>query len=73
MFNKKKILVTGGTGMIGFQLCKLLIEKGAYVFAASLDKKPELPDGLEFLYADLRSNMFLSGDVASNSNIILNF
>jgi len=55
MFNKKKILVTGGTGMIGFQLCKLLIEKGAYVFAASLDKKPELPDGVEFLYADLRS------------------
>ncbi|SVD94788.1 uncharacterized protein METZ01_LOCUS447642, partial [marine metagenome] len=27
-FHSKKVLITGGSGMIGIQLCDLLLEKG---------------------------------------------
>jgi len=37
MYNGKKVLVTGGTGLIGISLVKMLIEKGANVKIASLD------------------------------------
>ncbi len=36
-YKNKKILVTGGTGMIGRYLVDFLIEKGAKVTIASLD------------------------------------
>lgn len=37
MFTNKKVLVTGGTGMIGRFVVELLIERGAQVTIASLD------------------------------------
>lgn len=37
MYSGKKVLVTGGTGMIGRQLVELLIQAGAQVSIASLD------------------------------------
>ena len=55
MFDNKKILITGGTGMIGYQLCKLLKKKGADVTAVSLDKEPDLPSEVHFINADLRN------------------
>lgn len=53
--NGKKVLVTGGTGMVGQPLVDLLIKKGAKVTVVSLDnpdrvKNPEI----EFIKADLR-------------------
>jgi len=39
IFYKKKVLVAGGTGLVGQQLCKKLNEKGALVYVASLDDK----------------------------------
>lgn len=43
MFTNKNVLVTGGTGMIGRKLIKLLLEKQANVFVASLDEGVGLP------------------------------
>ena len=37
MFKDQKVLVTGGSGMIGRQLVSLLLEKGANVFVADLN------------------------------------
>jgi|TARA_R100000900_G_scaffold26242_1_gene20859 GDP-L-fucose synthase len=53
MFKNNKVLVTGGTGMIGRQLVALLLERGAKVYIASLDEPNNLPDGVEFVKADL--------------------
>ena len=39
IFYKKKVLVAGGTGLVGQQLCNKLNEKGALVYVASLDDK----------------------------------
>ena len=36
-YKNKKILVTGGSGMIGYQLCDILLKLGAKVTIASLD------------------------------------
>lgn len=53
MFEKQKVLVTGGAGMIGRQLVKLLVERGAYVTVADLNDPTDLPDGVEFVKANL--------------------
>jgi len=37
MFDKKRVLVTGGTGMIGIPLVKRLVNMGAYVSVVSMD------------------------------------
>ena len=36
-YQGKKVLVTGGTGMVGQQLVRMLIEHGARVRIASMD------------------------------------
>jgi len=49
----KNILVTGGTGMIGRQVCDLLLENtNAYVVSVSLDRF-QLNDRVNYLYGDL--------------------
>jgi GDP-L-fucose synthase len=53
-FYKKKILVTGGTGMIGIPLTKFLVDAGANVTSASLDKIKPIR-GVKYIYADLRN------------------
>jgi len=53
-YNRKKILVTGGTGLIGQPLCELLIKEGAEVTVASLDGESRSPKGTEFIQTDLR-------------------
>ncbi|MEK6825661.1 MAG: NAD-dependent epimerase/dehydratase family protein [Nanoarchaeota archaeon] len=52
-FNGKKILVTGGTGMIGRQLVELLIEAGAHVRIASLDDPSRAHPKAEFMKVNL--------------------
>ena len=54
-YNSKKVLVTGGTGMIGQALCRLLLDVGANVTVASLDEPERAPEGTVFRKIDLRS------------------
>ncbi len=53
-YSGKKVLVTGGTGLIGRPLVELLIEKGAKVTVVSLDDPSRAPKGSTFVKADLR-------------------
>ena len=53
-FHKKKILVTGGTGLIGIPLVKKLLLMGAEVTVASLDNEQRVPNGAIFKKSDLR-------------------
>ncbi len=52
-YKDKKILVTGGTGMIGRQLVDLLIKEGANVRIASLDDSSLAHPNAEFIKSDL--------------------
>ena len=54
MFENQKVLVTGGSGMIGRSLVNLLLKRGAIVTIADLTKPVDLPDGVEFTQVDLR-------------------
>jgi GDP-L-fucose synthase len=54
MFRNQKILVTGGGGMIGRSLVKLLLERGAKVRVADIYKPSNLSANVEFVEADLR-------------------
>lgn len=52
-FSGKKVLVAGGTGMIGIQLVKLLVESGAPVRIVSLDDPSRAHPQAEFMSKDL--------------------
>jgi GDP-L-fucose synthase len=52
-YRDKKVLVTGGTGMIGRQLVDLLVDRGAKVYVVSLDPPRGLPDKVMYKLADL--------------------
>lgn len=53
-YRNKKILVTGGTGLIGRPLVEKLVEEGASVLVVSLDDPSRAPRGVKFIRADLR-------------------
>ena len=53
LFKDKKVLVTGGTGMIGRELVGLLLEKEARVKVVSLDEPIDFFDNVEFEKLDL--------------------
>ncbi|AZL15489.1 NAD-dependent epimerase/dehydratase family protein [Rickettsiales endosymbiont of Stachyamoeba lipophora] len=53
-YKGKSVLVTGGTGLIGRPLVKMLIDAGAHVTVASLDDASRIPLGAKFVYTDLR-------------------
>lgn len=53
MYKNKKVLVTGGTGLIGRPLVRLLIERGAEVRIASLDEPSRAHPQAEFQKIDL--------------------
>lgn len=53
-YKNKKILVTGGTGLIGMPLVKKLIKFGAIVSIVSLDEKPKIKGKFNFFRSDLR-------------------
>jgi len=52
-FKDMKVLVAGGTGMIGIPLVKLLIEQGAHVRISSLDDPSRANPSAEFIRLDL--------------------
>ena len=49
----KKVLVTGGTGLIGQQLIKLLKQEDANIRIVSLDNNALVPSDVEFMQLDL--------------------
>lgn len=53
-YRGKKVLVTGGTGLIGRPLVEMLIEQGADVTVVSLDNPPRPLKGCDFFKLDLR-------------------
>lgn len=53
-YKDKKILVTGGTGLIGRPLVDMLVASGADVTIASLDEPSRAPNGVKFIKVDLR-------------------
>ena len=53
MYKNKQVLVTGGTGMIGIQLVRLLLDQGANVRVASLDPLPSNNNDIEFIRGNL--------------------
>jgi len=68
-YNNRRVLVTGGTGLIGHPLVEMLIEHGAKVTVVSLDDSSRCPDGAVFKKVDLRDfNSCL--EVCSNQEIV---
>lgn len=53
-YKGRKILVTGGTGLIGRPLVEMLLKEGAKVVVVSLDDPSRAPKGAKFIQADLR-------------------
>jgi len=71
MFKDKKVLVTGGAGMIGRSLVDLLVNAGAQVTIADLSLPTALPVGVDFVHTDLRyfKNCL---DICSDKNYVFN-
>ena len=53
-YKAKRVLVTGGTGLIGRPLVEMLLAAGAEVSVVSLDDPSRAPAGATFTQADLR-------------------
>ncbi len=53
-YKNKKVLVTGGTGLIGRPLLDMLVTEEAKVTCVSLDKPSDLNKSINFVEADLR-------------------
>jgi GDP-L-fucose synthase len=53
-FTSKRVLVTGGTGLIGREVSRLLLELGAQVRVVSLDRV-KLDPRIQLIYGDLTS------------------
>ena len=56
-FHNKNILITGGTGLIGVQLVKRLVELKSKVIVASLDKNIKLPKKKKVKLAMMHLNL----------------
>ncbi len=54
-YENRKVLVTGGTGLIGRPLTEMLVAAGADVTVVSLDDASRAPAGVRFVRADLRN------------------
>ncbi len=60
-YKGKRVLVTGGTGLIGRPLVELLLQAGAIVRVVSLDNESRCPEGVKtFLVLDLTDDLACS-------------
>ncbi len=57
-YKNKKVLVTGGTGLIGQPLVQMLLDAGAVVRVASLDDPSRVNPGAEFVRGNLMDGAF---------------
>lgn len=68
-YKNKKVLVTGGTGLIGRPLVEMLWDVGAIVKVVSIDKPITLPSGCAFIRRDLRNFEFCK-EVCQDQDIV---
>tara|TARA_B100001093_G_C26829967_1_gene1015701 strand:+ start:1469 stop:2362 length:894 start_codon:yes stop_codon:yes gene_type:complete len=71
---KKKILIIGGTGFIGFHIAQKLIKKKYIVFSLSLKKpiKTRFLRGVKYLFADTSDFKNLKQKISLNFDYVLN-
>ena len=72
IFSDKKILVAGGTGLVGQQLVPKLINLGGKVFVASLDDKSLVSDKIEDFYNLDLMNLDNCIKVTNDKKIVFN-
>ena len=72
IFRGKKILVAGGTGLVGQQLVPKLINLGGKVFVASLDDKSLVSDKIEDFYNLDLMNLDNCIKVTNDKKIVFN-
>ena len=72
LFKNKKVLVTGGTGMVGQQLVPKLIQLGAKVFVSSLDHKSLVNQDIDDFYQLDLSNLDNCIKIMDGKNIVIN-
>ena len=70
-YNCKKVLVTGGTGLIGRPLLDLLLEAKANITCVSLDSPNDIDDKINFINKDLR-NFDNCLEVCDGKDIVFN-
>ena len=74
--NKKTFLVTGGTGFIGSNICKLLLRKNYVVkifdnnFRGSLDKIENIKQKVKFIKGDIRDKKSLNKAMKKTDAVI---
>lgn len=74
--NKKTFLVTGGTGFIGSNICKLLIKKNHNVkvfdnnFRGSLSKIKKIKTKINFIKGDIRNKELLNKSLKNTDAVI---
>ena len=69
MYDGKRVLVTGGTGMIGRPLVEQLLEAGASVRIAALDDPARAHPDAEFTRGDLTDRAFCAAVVAGTDYV----
>ncbi|NBP59119.1 NAD-dependent epimerase/dehydratase family protein, partial [bacterium] len=71
-FKNKKILVAGGTGLVGQQLVPLLVKEGAKVYVASMDDKYLVPKKVVKFYNLNLMNLDNCIKVTKEKDIVFN-
>ncbi len=71
-YYKKKVLVAGGTGLVGQPLVKKLIKLGSKVYVASKDNKKLSPKGIEIFYKTDLTKLNNCIKVTKNIDIVFN-
>jgi GDP-L-fucose synthase len=69
-YRGKRVLVTGGAGLIGMHLVPMLVEAGAVVRVVALEDPSHAPAGVEYLQLDLRE-MQAARQAAAGMEIVL--
>lgn len=72
---KKKILIVGGTGFLGYHLCKSAINKRWDVTSISLKKpiKKRYIKDVKYIYLDITKTKQLKSKIKSNYDYVVNF